>query len=357
MVVVIKLIWSWKRWIAAFAALAATLALMRDHASAAVTLESFTAEWQGNQVVLNWTTASELDNLGFNVLRGPASEGPFTPVSPASPLIPANCPGQVICSNPDYTYTDATVNPGQAYWYQLQSISLSLTIENHAPPICAIGAAAPCAPPTPTGTATETDEPPQPAPPTSTGTATATAPASQGGGIVALAPTATASQPPTSAAASNGSGQTAGQATATADAQLARIGNTQAAAQTIQSGASGAGSADGEAGQPGEPEPDESSTIEAGGTPTATASGIAAAGGLPAQFTFPTATLAATPTATNPSVQGSALGETGEQAGNSWLAPGVLPYGLRVAAALLAALLGLVVLPVTGYFLWHNARR
>ena len=53
----------------------------------AVTLASFTAEPHPEGVLLQWVTATEIDNAGFNLHRATAENGPYTPVNPA--LIPA----------------------------------------------------------------------------------------------------------------------------------------------------------------------------------------------------------------------------------------------------------------------------
>jgi hypothetical protein len=44
----------------------------------AIDLLSFTATGDGPAVEVSWETAQEIDNLGFNLYRGPSREGPFT---------------------------------------------------------------------------------------------------------------------------------------------------------------------------------------------------------------------------------------------------------------------------------------
>jgi hypothetical protein len=53
----------------------------------AVRLAYFKAIAAGDEIRVVWQTESELDVLGFNILRSPSPDGPFTPVNPT--LIPA----------------------------------------------------------------------------------------------------------------------------------------------------------------------------------------------------------------------------------------------------------------------------
>src|SRR5262249_44731956 len=52
----------------------------------AVELQSFSASGAAGAVDLAWTTASELDNLGFNVYRAASADGPYERLTPA--LVP-----------------------------------------------------------------------------------------------------------------------------------------------------------------------------------------------------------------------------------------------------------------------------
>ena len=68
-------------------------------------------------VTVEWSTASELDTAGFNLLRGNTPDGPFTRLN-----------AQVIPASPDplvggsYIFTDTQVAPGQTYYYQLEEV-------------------------------------------------------------------------------------------------------------------------------------------------------------------------------------------------------------------------------------------
>jgi hypothetical protein len=84
----------------------------------AVTLASFTAAWQKDQVVVTWETAVEIDTLGFNLWRSETRDGSYDQVNDA--LIPAASPGGVWGGS--YTYTDSDVTPGRTYYYKLHEI-------------------------------------------------------------------------------------------------------------------------------------------------------------------------------------------------------------------------------------------
>ncbi len=85
----------------------------------AVTLLSFTAEAQSNSVLVQWETASEVDNAAFHLLRSDTPDG--EPILQA--VIPSQAPGSI--QGFAYTYEDLDVEPGQTYSYWLRDISLS----------------------------------------------------------------------------------------------------------------------------------------------------------------------------------------------------------------------------------------
>jgi hypothetical protein len=68
-------------------------------------------------VTVEWSTASELNTAGFNVLRGDNPTGPFTRLN--SEVIPAS-PDPLVGGS--YIYTDTRVTPGQTYYYQLEEV-------------------------------------------------------------------------------------------------------------------------------------------------------------------------------------------------------------------------------------------
>lgn len=77
------------------------------------------AEPEAYTNTLRWTTASEVDNFGFDIYRGDAEEGPFERLT-KDPL-----PGAGTVDVPTkYKYVDDTIDPYRAYWYYVESISI-----------------------------------------------------------------------------------------------------------------------------------------------------------------------------------------------------------------------------------------
>ena len=68
-------------------------------------------------VLVEWSTASELDTAGFNLYRGDSSTGPFTQIN--QELIPASTDP---LAGSSYSYKDAQVRPGRTYYYQLEEV-------------------------------------------------------------------------------------------------------------------------------------------------------------------------------------------------------------------------------------------
>ncbi|MBN1979520.1 MAG: InlB B-repeat-containing protein, partial [Anaerolineae bacterium] len=85
----------------------------------AVTLTAFTAEWDGDEVVVTWETALEIDTVGFNLWRS-TDGGAYEQVNAS--LIPAASPGGVMGGT--YEYVDAGVTPGKMYTYKLEELEV-----------------------------------------------------------------------------------------------------------------------------------------------------------------------------------------------------------------------------------------
>ena len=82
------------------------------------------------KLTLSWSTASEVDNYGFLVLRGDQEEGPFKVVTPKviAGAGTSDVPHQ-------YHWEDVEVVPGQTYYYYLESVSLQGAKEKFSPVI------------------------------------------------------------------------------------------------------------------------------------------------------------------------------------------------------------------------------
>lgn len=77
---------------------------------------------------IRWKTASEVDNFGFDVYRATAEDGPFERLT-SSPV-----PGAGTVDEPkSYQFADEKIEPGVAYWYYVESISIQGVREKFTP--------------------------------------------------------------------------------------------------------------------------------------------------------------------------------------------------------------------------------
>ncbi len=83
-----------------------------------VELMAFEANADFDQVVLSWKTASELENLGFNIYRQKAESADWTIVNEQMIQGQGTYSGET-----DYTYVDKQITAGESYRYKLESIS------------------------------------------------------------------------------------------------------------------------------------------------------------------------------------------------------------------------------------------
>jgi len=70
-------------------------------------------------VVINWTTESEVDNAGFNILRSETKTGEFKVIN--AQLIPG---AGTTAERNTYTWRDTTAKPNLVYYYQIEDVSL-----------------------------------------------------------------------------------------------------------------------------------------------------------------------------------------------------------------------------------------
>jgi hypothetical protein len=100
-------------------------------ASLPVELASFSARVEGRSVVLNWTTESETDNLGFVLERSEDGESWTTVVSYRTNDA---LKGQGSTSNrTEYGFTDQAVKPETPYRYRLSDVSMQGEVTGYAP--------------------------------------------------------------------------------------------------------------------------------------------------------------------------------------------------------------------------------
>ena len=85
-----------------------------------VQLSSFRAERTEQGALIQWTTESELENAGFNVLRSETKTGTFTVVTPRM-LQGAGTTSE----RSSYAYVDTTAKENVAYYYRLEEVSFA----------------------------------------------------------------------------------------------------------------------------------------------------------------------------------------------------------------------------------------
>jgi hypothetical protein len=78
--------------------------------------------------IVRWSTASEVDNFGFDVYRAEHEQGPFERIT-QQPV-----PGAGTSDEPArYEYTDESIKPDTQYYYYVESISMSGMREKFTP--------------------------------------------------------------------------------------------------------------------------------------------------------------------------------------------------------------------------------
>ncbi len=123
----------------------ASLILTFSRVSASVTISSLTAERLSGQVVVKWSTATELNNIGFNVYRS-TTAGQRRDTKVNASLIPSQCLGCITGAN--YSLNDPGVGAAQTY-YTLESVDTSNGTQLYGPAAASANA-------TPTQTPTRT---------------------------------------------------------------------------------------------------------------------------------------------------------------------------------------------------------
>ncbi len=83
-----------------------------------VSLSSFLPKRTDAGVVIKWTTQSELNNAGFNILRSATKTGAFVVINPTM-IRGAGTTGE----KQTYSYTDKTAKPNVVYYYQIEDVS------------------------------------------------------------------------------------------------------------------------------------------------------------------------------------------------------------------------------------------
>lgn len=80
------------------------------------------------QNTIRWTTASEIENFGYDVYRADSKDGPFQRLT-SQPIAGAGTTDDVR----DYVFVDASIEAGAVYYYYVESISLRGERERFTP--------------------------------------------------------------------------------------------------------------------------------------------------------------------------------------------------------------------------------
>jgi len=97
-------------------------------AQAADQAESTQEAGLGYKNTIKWSTASEVDNFGFDLYRGDFEDGPFVRLndSPVTGAGTTDLPTY-------YEYVDDTIDPDREYFYYVESISINGEREKFTP--------------------------------------------------------------------------------------------------------------------------------------------------------------------------------------------------------------------------------
>ncbi len=125
--------------------------------SSAVDLISFTAVGGESSVAVAWETASETDNVGFNLYRAESESGDKVKVN--GEIIPAANPGSTMGAT--YGYTDSAVAQGVTYYYWLEDVDTAGVATMHGPVSASLIAAEAPAGEAPAGEAPVGEEQPE----------------------------------------------------------------------------------------------------------------------------------------------------------------------------------------------------
>jgi len=113
------------------------LGMITDNFPTAIELKSFEAFSTIEGVELVWETASEIDNLGFNIYRANSRYAQKAKVNPE--LIESQSPGGT--AGAEYTYTDKSAIGGKEYIYWLEDIDRNTNRSDLSEPVQAISGA------------------------------------------------------------------------------------------------------------------------------------------------------------------------------------------------------------------------
>ncbi|MBI5193676.1 MAG: hypothetical protein HZA08_09585 [Nitrospirae bacterium] len=100
--------------------------IVAQQRSTAVSISGMSAKANSERVVLTWSTSSETDNEGFNILRSESADGQFIQINPS--MIPTR---GGVGMKASYAFTDNGVDAGKKYYYKLQDIDAKGIVTAH----------------------------------------------------------------------------------------------------------------------------------------------------------------------------------------------------------------------------------
>ena len=96
--------------------------------STLIELSSFIATPKSGKIILSWNTASETDNVGFNLYRAESENGEYIQINDS--LIPAK--GSAT-EGAAYEFIDTDVKNRKTYYYKLEDIDVNGVSTFHGP--------------------------------------------------------------------------------------------------------------------------------------------------------------------------------------------------------------------------------
>jgi hypothetical protein len=102
-------------WVQATGVISYSPFALSNEIPTAVEVLSLRAVPDGDSILVTWETATELDNVGFNLYRSQSLEGQYAKINAA--LVPSQSPGTTLGAV--YAWRDRDVRPGGAYYYVL----------------------------------------------------------------------------------------------------------------------------------------------------------------------------------------------------------------------------------------------
>ena len=100
-----------------------------DLVPTAVELLYFAASYVNKSIVLSWETASEMDNVGFNIYRAKTIDGVKKKIN--IDLIQAENPGSP--EGAVYSFTNTNIKQDKKYFYWLESVDVNGDTNLHGP--------------------------------------------------------------------------------------------------------------------------------------------------------------------------------------------------------------------------------